>query len=128
MKALNFYTHVLNLRSQNQKLISANLANADTPGYHAKQLDFRKALQQATTGRVRLKTNQTRQFSRPVGAGGSAVMYERGGNASLDGNDVSVDKEQMNAVQNALQDKSAMRFASQYIRNMQAAIKSGSQG
>ncbi|MDH4062587.1 MAG: flagellar basal body rod protein FlgB, partial [Aquincola sp.] len=45
---LNFQTQALLLRSERQRLIASNIANADTPGYVARDMDFAAALRQAT--------------------------------------------------------------------------------
>ncbi len=49
---LQFHAHALNVRAQRQQLLASNIANADTPGYKARDLDFRQALQEALGGRV----------------------------------------------------------------------------
>ena len=46
--ALAFQSQALVLRSERQRLIASNIANADTPGYVARDFDFRQALEQAT--------------------------------------------------------------------------------
>jgi flagellar basal body rod protein FlgB len=46
--ALDFQAQALTLRSDRQRLIASNIANADTPGYQARDMDFAKALQAAT--------------------------------------------------------------------------------
>jgi len=38
--ALQFQQEALNLRAQRQEILSANIANADTPGYQAREIDF----------------------------------------------------------------------------------------
>ena len=48
--ALDFQAQALTLRSERQRLIASNIANADTPGYQARDMDFAAALRQATSG------------------------------------------------------------------------------
>lgn len=43
--ALQFQQEALNLRAQRQEILSANIANADTPGYQARDIDFASQLQ-----------------------------------------------------------------------------------
>ncbi len=55
---LNFNHQALNLRSQRQQVLASNIANADTPGYKARDIDFKVALaaavaQPATMGGFR---------------------------------------------------------------------------
>ena len=46
-ETLNFQAEALVLRSERQRLIASNIANADTPGYVARDMDFASALRQA---------------------------------------------------------------------------------
>ena len=70
----------LNLRQMRNEIISSNIANAETPGYRAKRLDFEEALQKAIDiDRTQtMKTSNERHFN--VGGGGfdnlSATFYE----------------------------------------------------
>ena len=56
---LDFQAQALNLRSDRQRLIASNIANADTPGYVARDLDFAKALREATGSRQPARTLAT---------------------------------------------------------------------
>ena len=46
--ALDFQAQALSLRSERQRLIASNIANADTPGYVAREMNFSQALREAT--------------------------------------------------------------------------------
>ena len=59
---LDFQAQALSLRSERQRLIASNIANADTPGYVARDLDFAQALRQATGT---LQPARTLQVSQP---------------------------------------------------------------
>lgn len=48
--ALSFHQNALRVRAQRQELIAANIANADTPQYKARDIDFNAAMQQALSG------------------------------------------------------------------------------
>jgi len=47
---MNMLEQFLNVTSQRHKLVVANMANVDTPGYHTKDLDFRSELRRAVAG------------------------------------------------------------------------------
>src|SRR3569833_2985706 len=47
---LQFQAQALTLRSERQRLIASNIANADPPGYVAREMNFSEALREATTG------------------------------------------------------------------------------
>ena len=59
---LDFQAQALVLRSERQRLIASNIANADTPGYVARDMDFAQALRQATGT---LESARTLAVSRP---------------------------------------------------------------
>ena len=61
-RQIQFHQTALNLQAHRQQLIASNIANADTPNYKAKDVDFRAALQgalQAATSTVPLATTQS---------------------------------------------------------------------
>src|SRR5688572_17392330 len=61
-KYLGVHAQALNLRSQRTELLAANMANADTPGYRARDIDFKTALAQASgnaTPGVHLQTTNS---------------------------------------------------------------------
>ena len=47
-EAIDFQSQALVLRAERQRLMASNIANADTPGYQAREMDFANALRQAT--------------------------------------------------------------------------------
>jgi len=62
------HVEALPLRDQRLKLIASNLANADTPGYKAKDLNFEAALD-AATGKAPLRTTDQQHFEFPAPPG-----------------------------------------------------------
>ena len=81
----------LNLRLQNQNLISSNIANADTPGFKAKTMSFEQAMRDALelTDNVKLETDSKAHFGSkgPEGVEGD-VYDDPNGVEALDGNTV----------------------------------------
>src|SRR5262245_15118316 len=71
---LRFHTEALNLRARRQELLAANIANADTPGYKARDLDFSKALNEALGGAPAAAGSLVRTAAAhmpPAGGGGA---------------------------------------------------------
>lgn len=56
---LSFQTEALMLRSERQRVLASNIANADTPHYQAREMDFAQALRDATAGQSTLKREMT---------------------------------------------------------------------
>jgi len=96
----------LDLRQQKQQVIAANIANAETPGYAARKLNFEADLRQALNN-PGLDGKKTNPRHIPVGSGGiDAVqgtitqVHER--TPLGDGNSVSVDDEMLDLAENQL--------------------------
>lgn len=97
----------LNFRKMRQELIASNVANAETPGYKAKRLDFEAALQRAidVDHLQSLHTNDDRQYN--VGGGGfdnlePTVYEDDDGVTSDDGNTVDREKEMAMMAENKI--------------------------
>lgn len=132
--ALNFQTQALVLRSERQRLIASNIANADTPGYVARDFDFAQALRDARgLGRsgFRLAENAA-QASGQGPAGGSGreprLNYAAPSQDNLDRNTVDMDRERASFVDNALKYESTLRFVNATVKSTLDAMKSHTQG
>jgi flagellar basal-body rod protein FlgB len=97
---LNLYGGVLNARQERASLIADNIANADTPGYKAMDVSFQQALA-AQLGAA---------SSGSGSSSGSTPLYRTDGTVGLDGNDVNLDGERVEASQNADQTEAAAMF------------------
>jgi len=135
---LDFFRQALALRAYRQEILSADIANASTPGFKAVDVDFAAAMGAAMTRRAgsdisaaspprRLwLVDDTRQMGSPEtsAAAGMAdfVKYQTGGEVTLDGNSVDLDHEKVTAAENAVQYEAAATFTSQTIRMLMIAI------
>lgn len=134
---LDWQSQALELRSERQRLIASNIANADTPGYVARDFDFARALREANgqpQGNWQLPLPAG---AVPAGTADSAARFERDGprlqyalaaQNSLDGNTVDMDRERSSFVDNALKYESTLRFINGSVRSMLDAMKSHNQG
>ena len=130
--ALDFQTEALVLRSERQRLIASNIANADTPGYVARDYNFSQALREATGG------GGGGTLGGPVTAdlfaeGGDtmrispALRYATPSQTNLDRNTVDMDRERAAFADNALKYESTLRFITAGVRTLQDAMKSPNQ-
>jgi flagellar basal-body rod protein FlgB len=129
-ESLNFNGQALALRSERQRLIASNIANADTPGYVARDMDFAQALRQAvgepgTPARPipLLATSQTGHLA------GSSVLrseanlvYATPSQTNLDRNTVDMDRERANFADNSLRYEATLRFINSNVRTTLSAI------
>jgi flagellar basal-body rod protein FlgB len=125
--ALNFQTEALVLRSERQRLIASNIANADTPGYVAREMDFATALRQATgqlavAGQMSVTT--AGHLQPLAGARGEpGLRYATPSQTNLDRNTVDMDRERASFADNSVKYEASLRFINGSVRTMLDAIK-----
>ena len=121
---LNFQSNALLLRSQRQQVLASNIANADTPGYIARDFDFAQALQNAARGGQPSAVATDARHLR-VGARGPLepeLAYAVQTEPSQDGNSVDLDRERANFVDNSIRYESTLRFINGHVKTMLSAI------
>jgi flagellar basal-body rod protein FlgB len=134
---LDFYRQVLDLRSYRQQILTADIANASTPGFKAVDLDFRQALGAATampaqpSGSTMLVDDPAELTASAASdiaqAAAGAVKYQIGTQVTLDGNSVDLNQEKAAAGENAVQYEAAASFASQIVKMLTVAINGSGQ-
>ena len=127
--SLHFQTQALVLRSERQRLIASNIANADTPGYVARDMRFSEALKEATgnapagsAGSV--AATQPGHMQPAGGARAEAnLAYALPSQTNLDRNTVDLDRERAAFADNAVKYEAALRFINHDVRQMLDAIR-----
>jgi flagellar basal-body rod protein FlgB len=124
---LNFQTEALVLRSERQRLIASNIANADTPGYVARDMDFASALRQATgqaAPAAPLKATAAGHLPASAGLRADAdLRYATPSQTNLDRNTVDMDRERASFADNSVKYEATLRFINGSVRTMMDAIK-----
>lgn len=124
--ALSVHQKALNVSAYRQQLLASNIANADTPHYKARDIDFKSALQNALGNRS--GTMPMAQTSpghlQPAGAGPftGAVRYRTEQQSSVDGNTVNLDTERAQFAENAVHYEANLTFVNGYLRTLRTAI------
>jgi flagellar basal-body rod protein FlgB len=126
--ALRFHQTALSLRAGRQELLASNIANADTPNYKARDVNFASALKNALAGSsTQLPVVQTSPLHLDGNAGasilGSPVMYRRPVQPSADGNTVDMDVERAQFTDNALRYEASVKFVSDDLKEIMDAIR-----
>ncbi len=127
--ALQFQQQALSLRAKRQELLASNIANADTPNYKARDIDFAQALQQAQLGQAGNAVTMAKTASAHLGAttgeilGGVAVQYRNAQQGNIDGNTVDMDVERNQFLDNALRYEAGVTILNAQVRNLLAAIQ-----
>lgn len=128
---LAFHQRALNLQAYRQQVLASNIANADTPHYKARDIDFKASLQEVLAGKggsaggqLDLARTAPRHF--PAGDGapaGARLMYRRETQSSVDGNTVDMDVERAAFAENAVRYEASLTFINQMLRNIRAALQ-----
>lgn len=127
---LDFQSEALLLRAERQRAIASNIANADTPGYVARDFNFREALMAASSGpQAMTQASTTAAGHIPLQAqmSGEAFKAKLGyavnSQPSLDNNTVDLDRERANFVDNAVRYEATLRFINGQSKTMLSAIQ-----
>ena len=134
VKGLDFQAQALVLRGERQRVIASNIANADTPGYAARDLDFKQAMASAlgedselsgrlvaTTSSSAMATPNARHFE--LSDGSSSLAYTVQTQPSIDSNSVDLDRERANFVDNAVRYEATLRFINGHSKTILSAIQ-----
>lgn len=128
MKINPFAIHeqALKLRALRNQILSSNIANADTPNYKARDIDFGTSLKRAKGGELSLtKTNELHQQARNTNRLNASVKYRIPTQPTLDGNTVETDVEQAAFAENAVRYRATLAFLDGQIRTLRFALKGG---
>lgn len=124
---LNVHQIALRLRAYRQQLLAGNIANADTPNFKARDIDFSSAMQSALSsrpGNSGLTTTSPRHFgARADNPAGAQALYRTPHQPSLDGNSVDMDVERTQFADNAIHYEANLTFISSQLKSMLAAIQ-----
>ncbi|MHB1676851.1 MAG: flagellar basal body rod protein FlgB [Sulfuriferula sp.] len=126
---MNFQEVALRLREQRQQVLASNIANADTPGYKARDFNFNQALAAALAhnegGTVTMA--QTSPGHLPgindTASGGVDLQYRNAQQNTVDGNTVDIDTERNQFTDNALRYEASLTMVTMHIKKMLAAIQ-----
>ncbi len=133
--SLDFQAQALNLRSERQRLLASNIANADTPGYVAREMNFAQALRNAT-GTAGGPTPPAASLAATApghigGDGGSGATngytvstldYAMPSQTNLDRNTVDMDRERASFADNTVKYEATLRFLGAQVKTTLSAI------
>ena len=139
--SLDFHSKALVVRAERQRIIASNIANADTPGYSARELNFKETLSDLTgSGRAQmpmktaapsganLKTHAQHMTLQPMQSqeaelgAGTKLIYAANSQASLDSNTVDLDRERASFVDNSVRYEATLRFINGNSKTLLSAI------
>ncbi len=126
-KALGIHEKALGFRAQRAEVLANNIANADTPNYKARDLDFSAALeaQQARgNSEFALATTQARHIPAvTVELADPALRFRNVAHPSLDQNTVDMQVEQANYAQNAVDFQASFTLLNSKFKGLIGALR-----
>lgn len=121
--ALGLHPTALTLRARRAEVLAANLANADTPGYHARDIDFRAVLG-AEGGALKMAATQPGHIGQGGGVSNSyELQYREPTQASLDQNSVDVQAERARFLDNAMRYQASVTFLNGRLSGLVSALR-----
>ncbi|WP_192458722.1 flagellar basal body rod protein FlgB [Musicola keenii] len=128
--SFRFMQEALNLRAQRQEILAGNIANADTPGYQARDIDFanelKKAMKQGRASESSLSLTTT--SVRHIEVSGESfpdlnLLYRVPDQPALDGNTVDMDRERTNFADNSLRYQTDLTLLGGQIKSMTSVLQ-----
>ena len=127
-KQFDLHARALGIANQRLELLAANVANADTPQYKARDIDFRTAMQSAGSldGDLPIATTRTGHLQvTGTGPNTTTPLYRVPDQPSLDGNTVDSQKENAAIAETSVRYQASLTFISAQIRGLRDAITGG---
>ena len=123
--ALGIHADASRIRSQRTELLASNLSNADTPGYKARDIDFKSALKMASSGDSGMMKMSHQNHMQPTGTQASSpvIQFRTTMQDSLDGNSVDEQIEQAQFMQNSIQYQASLDFLGGRFKGLMKAIR-----
>ena len=122
-----FMQDALNLRAYRQQVLASNIANADTPNYKARDIDFAKELQRAQgvqAGRLDMNTTSPGHLQPSGRMPNAQALYRSAVQPSIDGNTVDMDVERAQFADNAIHYQFILGQMNNDFKQMLTAVQS----
>ena len=119
---LQLHSEALALRSKRNEILASNIANAATPNFKAKDLDFSSMLN-AKMGIGDLITNDVRHLNSVSTSINDGVGFRQNITPSMDGNTVELHVEQMQFSENVMRYQASLEFLNRKLTGLKSAIK-----
>ncbi|MDQ2077334.1 flagellar basal body rod protein FlgB [Marinimicrobium sp. ABcell2] len=124
--ALGIHESALKLRGKRAEVLANNLANADTPNFKARDLDFRQVLANESGANSSFTMRATNARHLSLGASGQTgpeVLYRTPHQPSIDGNTVEEQVEHSEYMKNALQLQASFTFLNSRFKGLMSALR-----
>jgi flagellar basal-body rod protein FlgB len=125
-KALGIHEQALRVRGERAQVLANNLANSDTPGFQARDIDFKSILQgqgQLSVGSTSMKTTSSGHMAGQTLTSDTNMMYRTPTQPSIDGNTVEEQVEHAQFMENGLAFQASFTFLNSKFTGLMSAIR-----
>ena len=122
-KAFGVHDNALLMFERRTQIIGENIANADTPNYKARDIDFNSLLQNAQSNTVRMNATRSGHIDLSSKEQDAAIKYRTPTQNSADGNTVDMQQEQAAFAENSVRYQTTMNILSRRISGMINAFR-----
>ena len=119
---LNLHATALKVRSKRNKVLASNIANAATPNFKARDINFQALINKAE-GNGPMRATDARHFKVSMEASSQRMQYRTPVNPSRDGNTVEMNVEQMEFSENVIRYQTTLTFLNNKISGLMSAIR-----
>ena len=119
---IKVHSEALGLRSKRNEILASNIANAATPNFKAKDLDFKEVFD-ARMGFGKVNTSNSRHLEVLSVENQDGIGFRQNITPSMDGNTVELHVEQMQFSENVIRYQTSLEFLNRKISGLMAAIK-----
>ena len=118
------HSRALVTSEQRLKVLAENIANADTPGYKARDIDFQNAMQTVGKNSVQLHATRDEHVGMKDGGSGQGIetLYRIPNQPSMDGNTVDTQRESAAVAETAVRYQATLTFINQRISGLRLAL------
>ena len=122
---IEWATRALDWCVRRHRVVSSNIVNRDTPGYRAKDVDFRKVMEQIGTDAEEVLTRTDRTHLPGLSGGASNVLTEKTAAERPDGNSVNLSEQMANLVENNYTYQALLKHVNRKFQAIKLAIQGG---
>lgn len=119
---IKVHSEALGLRAKRNEILASNIANAATPNFKAKDLDFKEVFD-AKMGFGKVNTSNSRHLKVLSVENQDGIGFRQNITPSMDGNTVELHVEQMQFSENVIRYQTSLEFLNRKISGLMAAIK-----
>ena len=119
---IKVHSEALGLRAKRNEILASNIANAATPNFKAKDLDFKEVFD-AKMGFGKVSTSNSRHLEVLSVENQDGIGFRQNITPSMDGNTVELHVEQMQFSENVIRYQTSLEFLNRKISGLMAAIK-----